>query len=260
MSIAEKIAFLKNDLRNIDCLVIEGQNNSIGAGSMGSAQESLTEDGVSFSWALYGTSATYYIYNTSSNDIGKIATVEYLDSGFNKQEAVVTLGNPYQTTATFGTDVRRVNKVTLNSPATGTITVKNNYQGAANDIYVISSGQTTSRHGIFSVPRGEKYALLALDHLADYYNPANSERDDAMTTIARSRICNIDGTLPTGNQFFRNDAGCSSIQLQQNALHELPVPIIYDEGTDIELIVKKHMDQSSTNSCYARMYLAKINR
>lgn len=260
MSIVEKIAFLKNDLKNIDCLVIEGQNTSIQSGTMGSAQESLTEDGISFSWSLYGFASTYYIYHTSSNDNGKIATVEYLDSGFNKQEAVVTLGNPYQTTATFGTDVRRINKVTLNSAASGTVTVKNNYQGAANDIYVISAGQTTSRHGIFSVPRGEKYALLAIDHLASYYNPSNADRDDAVTTIARSRVCDIDGTLPTGNQFFRNDAGCSSTHLTQNALQELHVPLVYEEGTDIELIVQKHMNETSTNTCYARMYLAKINR
>lgn len=260
MSIVEKIAFLKNDLKNIDCLVIEGQNTQIQSGTMGSAQESLTEDGVAFSWALYGTNATYYIHHTSSNDTGKIATIEYLDSGFNRQEAIVTLGAPYVSTNTFGTDVRRINKVTLNSAASSTVTVKNNYQGAANDIYVISAGQTTSRHGIFSVPRGEKYALLAIDHLSDYYNPSNADRDDAVTTVARSRVCDIDGTLPTGNQFFRNDAGCSSTHLAQNAYHELHVPMVYEEGTDIELIVKKHMNESSTNICYARMYLAKLNR
>lgn len=227
MSIQEKLAFIRNDLKGIDHETLVGFNDGIGTGSYGTASESVVEDSTDFPWNYFdvGAPTSFSIYRQSAADNGKILTIDYLDADFEEKQVTHTITN-VSTQSISLPGVYRINKATLSANVSGVeVTIRAAMSGVTKDVYKIPTNQKTSRHGCFTVPKGKKYAILAVTNAG--------ESADGTACAVRIRT---HGAIKFTN--FNGFEDVISADAEYNYTFgstEAPIPIYCPEGTDIEM-------------------------
>lgn len=225
------IKLLQRKVAGVSYYGLTGKNSQVGfTNSTYQITETLSEDSTLFSWSAIGGNIPVSVKTTSSGDAGKVARVEYVDVNFIKKYTTVTLPSP-GTSVSVASDVYRINKVTLNSFASGTIQFWTPYMyGSELDIYVIVARNKSGNHGIFTVPKGETYALMGVDMI-------NSAEDHSVLKIrARTHSTEVGGTRLTSTIGFDDvlTASCPVNTVFDSSI--LAVPYLLPEGTDIELL------------------------
>lgn len=225
------IKLLQRKITGAGYFALKGTNDFIGLNNNNTQlSESLTEDSIAFVWATLGSDVQFSAKALNNSDVGKTLTVEWLDRDFIRNKTTVTLpavGQSVEITADKGF---RVNKATLSAPATGTVSIWTPYMyGSQQDLYVIVSGNSTGNHGIFTVPKGETYALLGVDML--------SQREDHAQLSVQTRThdvtsggARLQGTLGFNDVLY---AACPVNEVFKAT--QLTVPYLLPEGTDIEM-------------------------
>ncbi len=249
MSIQEKIAFVKNDLKGIDYEKIVGYNNSIGNTSYGSATESATEASNVFPWAIFDNFSTvsFSAIRSSASDSDKTLTINYLNQDFEELTTSVTLSAG----ANALPDMYRINSAVLSAPAVGNVTIQGSTPGGNTDVYKIPTGYTTSKHGIFTVPKGKKYALVSVSIV--------TPSEDGVGVEVRLRTHGA--TNFTGSQGFEVVTGANAAQFISTASTDLVAPYMLPEGTDLEMrVIKTFTGTAHNQEATCTLHLAKFHR
>lgn len=249
MSIQEKIAFVKNDLKGIDYKKLVGYNGSIGNSSYGSATESATEASNNFPWILFDnlTQASFSASRSDAGDATKTLTVNYLNENFEEQTHSLALS----ASSNGLPDMYRINSAVLSAPAAGVISIVISHPGGAQNVYTIPEGSTTSKHGIFTVPAGKKYALVAVD--------ITTPPEDGVAVEVRARTHGDTKFLDDNG--FEVIAGANAAQYLPYDGTELISPVILPAGTDIEMRnIKTFTGTGHNQEATSVAHLAKFHR
>jgi len=240
MSVEAQLRLIGNKIDDTIYVPLKGRNDFIGYTNYTQVTETISEDSSVFQWQAVGGNSTAYVKCDNNSDTGKQLIVEYIDDDFVAHTATLPLPTHGSTNGVqIASNVFRINKATVSSPLTGNVQIYVPYMyGSQQDIYNITQGNTEGRQAVFTVPKGETYAIIGIDVLG------KTEDNALVTTRVRHHTV---GEQPISASLGFNDL--LSVNMPVGTVSNsssLVVPYLMPEGSELEVQGTKLGTGSST--------------